>query len=335
MKPDLLEVLQCPHCASPLTLTDDEHDEREVRQGHLSCNGRLRHFFEIKDGIVHLCTGFDHDLVKKELAYENSTYHGSPRLTDPAIISQFPRTLAELWPHTAHFGPDFAALIDRIKVREGDWVLDIGTGPCWSSRLLAQRGARVVALDINEANFYGLGTADMLFAAHDVYFERVLESMTHLPFADSSMDRITFNASFHHTPDHKQTLKECFRVLKPEGAIAMVNEEFGSLRQTVFAKKEGSDTGSHHQIPYADFDAAARQAGFQIDFFVADHVRQKLRQKLPALLSSWVVGALETVPGALKQLNSALIILTKEEGAKTPPPRPAAAAREPSMSTHE
>jgi SAM-dependent methyltransferase/uncharacterized protein YbaR (Trm112 family) len=335
MKADLLEILQCPHCSSPLSLTAEDASGSEVRQGHLSCNGRLRHLFEIKDGIVHLCTGFDHDLVKKELNYENTTYHGSPRLTDPALISQFPETLAELWPHVAHFGPDFTALIDRINVRQDDWVLDIGTGPCWSSRLLAQRGARVVALDINEANFYGLGTADLLFEAHKVYFERVLESMTHLPFADSSIDRITFNASFHHTPDHKQTLKECFRVLKPDGIIAMVNEEFGSLRQTVFAKKEGSDTGSHHQVPYTDFEEAARQTGFRVQFFVADHVRQKLRQKLSKPLGDWAVHAFEAMPVALKQLNSALILLTKENAPKTLPSRAVTPACEPSLSRHE
>jgi SAM-dependent methyltransferase/uncharacterized protein YbaR (Trm112 family) len=332
MKSDLLEILQCPHCSSPLSLTAEKQDGREVRSGHLACNGRLRHFFEIKEGIVHLCTGFDHDLVKKELAYENSTYHGSPRLTDPAIISQFPRTLADLWPHTAHFGPDFSALIDRVNVREDDWVLDIGTGPCWSSRLLAQRGARVIALDINEANFYGLGTADLLFEAHNVYFERILESMTQLPFADSTIDRITFNASFHHTPDHRQTLKECFRVLKPDGIIAMVNEEFGSLRQTVFAKKEGSDTGSHHQVPYADFETDAHQAGFKVEFFVADHVRQKLRQKLSRSLGDLAVRALETMPIALKQLNSALIVLTKDGARKAPAARPVVAVQEPSLS---
>lgn len=311
MKSELLEVLRCPHCQAQLRLVAEVEDEREVRVGHLSCCGEMRHYFEIKNGIVHFCSGFDHDMVRRELEYENTTYHGSPRLTDPALIAQFPETLAELWPHIANFGPDFRALIDKIDVRPGAWVVDVGTGPCWSSRLLAQKGARVIALDVNEANFYGLGTADILFDAHGVYFERVLESMTEMPFASGSIDRITFNASFHHTPDMRRTLQECGRVLKPDGIIAMVNEEFGSLRQDWAPDEAASDTGSHHRIAYTEFETAAQEAGFSLEFLVADHVRQKLVHRL-GRSGEWAVKLFETVPFALKQLNSALIIMKKE-----------------------
>ncbi len=200
-----------------MALGEAERNDCEIRGGYIVCAGRGRHRFEIKEGIVYFASGMNHEAVKKELAYENSTYHGSTRLTDPQLIAGFPDTLEELWPHTAFFGPDFRALIDRLELFPGAWVLDIGTGPCWSSRLLAQRGARVIALDVNDADFYGLKTSDHLFAAHGVYFERILESMTCLPFADGVMDRITFNASLHHTPNLGQTLVECHRVLKPDG----------------------------------------------------------------------------------------------------------------------
>ncbi|HWD21096.1 MAG TPA: WecB/TagA/CpsF family glycosyltransferase [Verrucomicrobiae bacterium] len=312
MKAELLEILRCPRCGAPFSVTTLTEDKREIREAHLVCSGE-RHFFEVRNGILRLCAGFDHDLVKREIAYENSTYHGDARLTDPAIISQFPETLPDLWPHTAHFGPDFAALIDHINVRPGDWTLDIGTGPCWSSRVLAQRGARVIALDVNEANFYGLGCGDLLFDTHNVYFERILESMTNLPLADNSIDRITFNASFHHTPDLRRTLAECARVLKPDGVIAMVNEEFGSLRHRLFPSGESSDTGSHHQIQYAEFEKAAADAGFSVKFYVAEHVRAQLARRFPKPLARLAVGLFEAFPALLKQLNSALLVLTKKD----------------------
>jgi ubiquinone/menaquinone biosynthesis C-methylase UbiE/uncharacterized protein YbaR (Trm112 family) len=318
MKIDILEILRCPQCNSQFTPRVDQRAGDEIRTGQLVCNGhpqigggRLRHHYDIEDGIVRFCEGFAEDIVQKELEYENTTYHGSDRLTDPKLIAGFPDTLPELWPHTAHFGPDFRQLIDQIDVRPGDWVLDIGTGPCWSSRLLAQRGARVIALDINEANYYGLKTSDILFNAHNIYFERVLESMTNLPFADQSIDRITFNASFHHTPDHDRTLAECFRVLKPDGIVAMVNEEFGSIRQRLFCPESTSDTGSHHRIEYAEFDRAVKESGFKAELYVAEHVRKKLHTKF-SKLGDVMVQAVERVPMALKQLNSALIILKKE-----------------------
>src|SRR5581483_11437767 len=309
MKPELLELLRCPKCGAPLGATTLTEDEREIREAHLICAGQ-RHFFEVREGILRLCAGFDHELVKKEIHYENSTYHGDARLTDPKIIAQFPETLPDLWPHTAHFGPDFAALIDKINIRPGMWVLDVGTGPCWSCRLLAQRGANVIALDVNDAKFYGLGNADLLFDAHGVHFERILESMTHLPLADGVIDRITFNASLHHTPDLPLSLRECARVLKDDGIIAMVNEEFGSLRHRLFPETDCDDTGSHHQIQYTEFERLAHDAGFDIKYYVAEHVRAKLRQKLGGPLSGLAVSAIEGCPALLKQLKSALILLT-------------------------
>ncbi len=308
MKTKILDVLQCPRCTGQLSLATFEENKNEIRRGRLTCDGVEQHVYEIEDGIIRMATGFDHEAVKKEIHYENSTYKGSDRLTDSKLIAQFPETLHELWPHTCHFGPDFKVLIEHLELTPESWILDIGTGPCWSSRLLAQRGGNVVALDVNEANFYGLKTSDILFEAHNVYFDRILESMNNLPFRDESIDCITFNASFHHTPDHYQTLSECQRVLKPGGQVAMVNEEFESLRHRIFPPGEPSDTGSHHSIPYSDFEKAVEQYGFDLKYFVADHVRKKL--KVPG-----ATAVLEQFPSLLKQMNSALIILRKPETA--------------------
>src|SRR4051812_29265510 len=110
MKLNILDLLRCPRCFSQFVLTAFEEDEREVRSGKLVCE--KDHVYEIEDGIIRFATGFDHDAVKREIEYENSTYNGSARLRDANLIAQFPETLAELWPHTCHFGPDFKVLID-------------------------------------------------------------------------------------------------------------------------------------------------------------------------------------------------------------------------------
>src|SRR5436190_674984 len=99
MKASILHILQCPRCGARLRLTECEVAHCELRGGLLACEANDDHLFEIKDGILHFATGFDHDAVKKEIAYENSTYHGSDRLRDAKIIANFPDTLADLWPH--------------------------------------------------------------------------------------------------------------------------------------------------------------------------------------------------------------------------------------------
>jgi ubiquinone/menaquinone biosynthesis C-methylase UbiE len=250
--------------------------------------------------------------VQREIAYENSTYGGDERLRDPATIAGFPETLAELWPHTRYFGADFQDLLSQFKFMRSDWALDIGTASCWTSRLLAQTGAQTIALDVNDAEYYGLRTADLLFERHKVYFERVLESMTRLPFGDGTINYVFFNASLHHTPDLSRTLAECYRVLKPGGTVAMVNEALVSWRHRLFPSRgELTDTGSHHEISYAQFDAACRATGFLVHYGLTSHVREKLRDRLTEKPARFACRVLESFPWLQNQLKSSQIILAK------------------------
>ena len=235
-------------------------------------------------------------------------------------IRRLPESLPLLWPRTANFGQDFSTLVDLLPpISPGTWILDVGTAACWTSRLLSQRGGRVIALDVSDSDHYGLNAADIQFRAHGVYFERILESMTNLPFRDGSIDGITFNASFHHTPDLDRTLAECHRVLKAGGAIGMVNESMVSLKHRFFPHAH-SDTGSHHDVAYGDFEAAARRAGFAVRYALAQHVRDRMRSGWTGPLGGWAATVFERFPVLLKQLNSAVVLLRKVE-------RPAAASR--------
>ena len=320
MKTDVLQVLQCPRCGTQLRLESIEEQTEEIRHGTLSCTRNPRHRYAIEDGIIRFGTGFDHEAVQRELAYEDSTYSGQDMLTDPQVIANFPDSLERLWPHTRNFGPDFRRLIEELpRAHAQGWVLDVGTAACWSPRLLAERGWQVIALDVTAADYYGLKAADIQFQAHNVYFERVLESMTDLPMRDECLDAITFNASFHHTPDLKRTLQECFRVLKPKGVVAMVNEEFGSVRHRYLSRpKELTDTGSHHNISFTEFEATVEATGFSSRYLVARHVQDRLRGMLSPVVGDCAVQTLECFPALIKQLNSALVILTKAGHATVP-----------------
>ncbi len=96
----------------------------------------------------------------------------------------------------------------------------------------------------------------------------------------------------------------------------MVNEEFGSLRQKLFRNGPITDGGSHHRIKYSEFERSARAAGFTVEYHVAEHVRRRLEEKLPKSIGRWAADAFELAPLALKQLNSALIILTPDRAGR-------------------
>lgn len=53
MKKDLMEILACPVCKSPLELTSDEEKNNDVITGSLFC-GKCNHRYYIKDSIPNL-----------------------------------------------------------------------------------------------------------------------------------------------------------------------------------------------------------------------------------------------------------------------------------------
>jgi len=125
---------------------------------------------------------------------------------------------AESWTNLARAGydvyrdhlntPAFFAMLPDVSGLLG---LDIGCGEGHNTRLLAQRGARMQAIDISE-----------VFIAHAKDSEREqplgidyhLASAVQLPFADNSFDFATALMSLMDVPETKQALAEAYRVLK-------------------------------------------------------------------------------------------------------------------------
>ena len=53
MKRELMEILACPMCKGPLTLTVEEEDEKEIITGSLHC-ARCDETYPIEDSIPNL-----------------------------------------------------------------------------------------------------------------------------------------------------------------------------------------------------------------------------------------------------------------------------------------
>jgi SAM-dependent methyltransferase len=115
---------------------------------------------------------------------------------------------------------------DRLGLRAGDRLLDLGCGAGRHAFEALRRGADVTALDYDAAELKDV--AGMLGA---IGLEEVLPDgagagcvngdATRLPFADGAFDRVIAAEVLEHIPDDSAAMAELARVLRPGGTMAV------------------------------------------------------------------------------------------------------------------
>ena len=130
-------------------------------------------------------------------------------------------------PDEEAFWADGPSLLDRILgelgalIEPGDEIVEIGCGVGRMTRPLAQRGARVLAIDVSErmlelARGYNPALANVEWILGD--------GRTLSPLPDASADVCFSHVVFQHIPDPEITLgyvREIGRVLRPAGWAAI------------------------------------------------------------------------------------------------------------------
>lgn len=132
---------------------------------------------------------------------------------------------AETWTRLARAGYDVCrdyfntpAFFRMLPDVEGLSGLDIGCGEGHNTRLLAERGARVTAIDI--ARLF-IRHARRISAEKQQHLPIAYQiaSAVELPFAEASFDFATGFMSFMDIPETERVIAEAYRVLKPGGFL--------------------------------------------------------------------------------------------------------------------
>ncbi|MFE9426656.1 class I SAM-dependent methyltransferase [Kitasatospora sp. NPDC006697] len=113
------------------------------------------------------------------------------------------------------YPPELFEAIERLAGRPlaGADVLDVGAGTGIATRLLAERGARVIAVEPSG------GMAAQLHAVSP-WIPVVRGVGDELPCHDDSADLVTYAQAFHWT-DAAKSVPEAIRVLRPGGALVL------------------------------------------------------------------------------------------------------------------
>lgn len=123
-------------------------------------------------------------------------------------------------PEGANLGLGCGNPVALASIREGDIVLDLGSGAgidCFLAASKAEKTGRVIGVDM---------TPEMLDRARENAkkggYENVefrLGEIEHLPVGDNSVDIIISNCVINLAPDKGQVFREAYRVLKPRGRL--------------------------------------------------------------------------------------------------------------------
>ncbi|MFM8375788.1 MAG: class I SAM-dependent methyltransferase [Phenylobacterium sp.] len=111
---------------------------------------------------------------------------------------------------------------DRLDLAPGMKILEAGCGPGWFSPELAARlsGGGLTLLDA-QAGMIDLARG-RLRRAGAVSFNAVLGLVERLPFDDAAFDRVLMVTVLGEVPDPAAGMSEVARVLKPGGALCLV-----------------------------------------------------------------------------------------------------------------
>jgi demethylmenaquinone methyltransferase/2-methoxy-6-polyprenyl-1,4-benzoquinol methylase len=112
-----------------------------------------------------------------------------------------------------------AAIVDKVKARPGELVLDVATGTAGVALALrAATGAEITGIDLN-ANM--LETARQKLTQRSESGIRLVQGRAeNLPFADDTFDDVTFTYLLRYVKDPAATIAELARVLKTGGVLA-------------------------------------------------------------------------------------------------------------------
>ena len=159
---------------------------------------------------------------------------------------------------------DIGVLIDAMRLRPGDTVLDLGAGSCWLSHLLNRFGCRTIAVDVSRS---ALQVGKQLFD-RDPRTNWSLEPRflaydgRTLPVADGSVERVLLYDAYHHLPNPAHLMREMRRVLVADGIVAMSEPGRGHAASAPSVAEAEATGVLENELALEDIAELALASGF-------------------------------------------------------------------------
>jgi len=110
-------------------------------------------------------------------------------------------------------------ILKRMQLHQGEVVLDLGAGVGYLSLPMADAGANVIALDLQQEMLDSLRERD----GGSERIELVRAELPSIPLPDASADRAVLLNVFHEVEDKQKLAEEIGRVLRKEGRLTIID----------------------------------------------------------------------------------------------------------------
>lgn len=159
---------------------------------------------------------------------------------------------------------DFSVACDLLAPRPDDRVLDVASGTCWATELLARLGVRTVSVDLSfemmRRGRQRLAADSRLVFREDAAF--VAARGQALPFSDHTFDGVLCLNALHHMPDYASALREIYRVLKPGGRAVFSEPGTAHAAQPLSQFRMREETVVEKPVSLPLIRRLARNTGF-------------------------------------------------------------------------
>ena len=167
---------------------------------------------------------------------------------------------------------------DRLGVKAGDYLLDMGCGAGRHAYEAARRGAKVVALDMDDVEVKT--TAGLLLAMQEngdipapgLGMTSVGNALK-LPFADGAFDRVIASEILEHIPTDTIAMEELARVTRIGGTLGITVPRWGpELINWALSDEYHNQPGGHIRIyRQSVLTQRLKDAGLTITGFAHTH----------------------------------------------------------------
>lgn len=164
----------------------------------------------------------------------------------------------------AGFAPATAYVLDQLGVGSGTRLLDVGCGIGGGCRMAAERGARVVGVDLTDEFIRSAAILTDLTGLADraTYLTSPVEAV---PLPDASFDTAMMVHVGMNLEDKRDVFTEVRRLLVPGGRFAIFDQMQGHDGSLTYPLPWATDGGSSFVVTPDAYVADLEAAGFSVE----------------------------------------------------------------------